>query len=228
MKCASDSYALEAIAVLFVFRLTCEHSCAMDPTMIRSRVWANRKESRMNVKRKLFGNRRMRIVAATFPVLRVSVVASAVSLCPGLSSCNSSPNCNCASSCEDNFWGARMVVDVFGEYANVSVSALECDGSPAGPTYESISSPPPLDDGYKYSFIFGASPSCTTLTLKLDVPGSEPFSKEIPLKKYNACGRNMAYVEAHFEDTGIRLSDVRYISPCAEKGKVDSTTQECS
>jgi hypothetical protein len=57
-------------------------------------------------------------------------------------------------------------------------------------------------------------PGVEAVTLTVSMTSGQSFVKELELAPHNYCGRQIAYVVATMESSGVSWSDVSYVSPC--------------
>ena len=144
---------------------------------------------------------------------RVCLLLTSASLGFGASTCGSGNCYNCDNPCEQKYWG-RVLVGAHCGSVDLDISIIEPDATQSMRLIDPC--PMPVSaEGYACS-AFSADNWVSTMTLEFATPGSEPIRREISLPEYEFCTKEVAYVEVFCEDTGLRLSDVRYVNPCVE------------
>lgn len=121
----------------------------------------------------------------------------------------------CANDCERNDWPRAIV-------------GIDCDdgGPPVGMTAVYLPDgresegdrngcPVQLDgSGYTCSVSFSTNPSVTSLELRAQRDGAEATTV-VPMREFNYCGRDIAYVELSCAGGDISFGAPQYISPCS-------------
>ena len=76
--------------------------------------------------------------------------------------------------------------------------------------------PTSLDEKTICSFVYPASPSVESVTIHVNDLNGNPLAEvNVPLKKFNRCGIDVAYftVSLHADKAAV-VRDVRYVTPC--------------
>ena len=139
------------------------------------------------------------------------VLVSALSVST-LAACDSYPKCGGGEECSGVAW-SRLIVAIYSEYPGTEAMAYSGLGALGGGS-ENLCNEELLERGYAVCFRVWTDPDQKDLTLDVTVPDRETASMPVHLAKHNYCARNVGFVEASCEESGVRFSDVRYFSPC--------------
>ena len=143
----------------------------------------------------------------------VCLLLASASLGFGASTCGAGNCASCDNPCEQKNWG-RVLVGAHCGSVDLDISIIEPDATQAVRFIDPC--PMPVSAERYACSVFSADEWVSTMTLEFATLGFEPIRREISLPEYQSCKKEVAYVDVFCEDTGVRLSDVRYVNPCVE------------
>jgi hypothetical protein len=132
---------------------------------------------------------------------------------------NLGPGCG-TSTCDNGLWPRLVVAQTTPVDAGVDAGLPDVQVTAV---IDGVVMPPPMLSGCPLDitvidcqFMFWCSPSTTQITLRVKVGGQPPVEKVIPMRSFNYCGNDLAYV--HFGLVGDPampvIGEPEYVSPC--------------
>ena len=152
------------------------------------------------------------LVVPLAPILAKSLLAIVLASSSVLAGCTD----ECANDCERNDW-PRVIVGIDCEDDGSPVAVAGVD-SPGGSERDGDRNGCPVEldgSGYACSVTFTTTPSVKSLELRARRDDVEA-STVLPLREFNYCGREIAYIELFCAGEDMRFGDPEYISPCSQ------------
>lgn len=128
------------------------------------------------------------------------------------------PSSVCSSSCETNDW-PRLVLGILYPLLDASqsraatVTYAQITDS-AGVTRTAVSGGCPKADGFVCTYSWSTSPNDQTVGLEVGLSDGTILTRDIGLKDFNYCARNIGYVELVISQVP-EIEPTRYLSPCS-------------
>lgn len=141
----------------------------------------------------------------------------------GLSSSQTDASGSCSGGCGFNAAWPRVIVGVIppegSQRDGAELVTMTGTDRPGGNTVEGYAHgcPADVDDAIICSYSFPGSPDDESLRVDVrDLDGTQLVQFDVPLKEFNRCAIDIAYVSILLnDDQPPEVSDVRYVTPCS-------------